>query len=226
MEKISLNHWFVKENNLSVSTMNHHTTITICKNNKEIFFRVRILDSEREELVFNFYSLEEAIAFTEKTVAKCRNNDEIIEKYYEQYQKGRLKQKDLKVKDNKITLTEEEVDAEIANYFGEGKSYDVSAIHELSINNHTVDIHFYLVESFDLDGSHREFKTMLTEGDLKNVFESYVEQGNYDLEDFKYIGGVHKVGYFFEEDTPHYEGIELKVKPKEKVYKREKRESK
>lgn len=223
MEKINLDHWFVKGNSLSVSTMNHHTTITVCKNKKEIFFRVRILNSEREELIFNFYSLEDAIAFTEKTVSQCRNNDEIVEKYCEQYQKGKLKKKDLKVKDNKIKLTEEEVDAEIENYYGEGKSYDVSATHELSINNHMIDINFYLIEKFNLDGVMRETKTMLTEGDLKNVFEAYVEQGNYELENFKYIGGIHKVGYFVEEDTPHYEGIELRIKPKEKVYKREKR---
>ena len=49
---------------------------------------------------------------------------------------------------------------------------------------------------------------------LYHVFSSFANELNYDLEDFKYCGGIHRVGYYFDEDTPHFDGIMLKVKEK------------
>ena len=56
-----------------------------------------------------------------------------------------------------------------------------------------------------------------TNTQLKNALNNYVKTYNYEVIDFKYIGGVHKVGYFIEEDTPYYDGIQLNVKKKEKT---------
>lgn len=225
MEKISLDHWFVIDNKLSIPTMNHHVDITVCKNDKDIFYRLKVVDGERKELVFNFYTLEDAIAFTEKTVAKSRKNDEILDKYVEQFENDKFKSPISRFKDNKKDLSVDEVHETITNYYGEGKLYQVESTHELSLYNNHLDIHFYLLETFDIDGVEHTTKTMLTEGDLRNVFQDYAEKADYDLVDFKYIGGIRKVGYFVDEDTPHFDGIELNVKPREKhaKYKKEKR---
>ena len=60
---------------------------------------------------------------------------------------------------------------------------------------------------------------MLTEDDLRRVLSHYADSFNYDLEDYKYIGGIHRVGYYFSEDTPHYDGIKLFVKEKNNEFK-------
>ena len=225
MERINLDHWFVKENKLSISTMNHYVDITVCKNDKDIFYRLKVVDGKRKEIVFNFYTLEDAIAFTEQTIAKSRTNEEILNKYVDQFESDRFKSPISKFKDNKKDLSVDEVHEAIAGYYGEGKSYQVEATHELSLSNNHLDIHFFLLETFDVNGIEHTTKTMLTEGDLKNVFQDYAEKADYDLVNFKYIGGIRKVGYFVDEDTPHFDGIELSVKPREKQvqYKKEKR---
>ena len=67
MERMELNHWFVGEDNLSISLTNHFVNIKICRNGKEIFYRLE-LSNNRNKLVFNFCSLEDAVKFTEDTI--------------------------------------------------------------------------------------------------------------------------------------------------------------
>ena len=42
----------------------------------------------------------------------------------------------------------------------------------------------------------------------------YLEKNNCELDTFKYVGGIRRVGYFIDEDTAHFEGIELAIKDK------------
>ena len=67
-----------------------------------------------------------------------------------------------------------------------------------------------------LSGDLGSGKTKLTEGDLRKAFDFYVEDLDYEVIDFKYLDGIHKVGNHFDQDTPHYEGVQLEVIKKEK----------
>ena len=86
MNKIELNHWFLKENEISISLMRFHARINILKNNQFIYFQT-IINGEDNELTFNFYSIEDAMSVVEQVVAKSKNTNEIIEKYILMFEK-------------------------------------------------------------------------------------------------------------------------------------------
>ena len=93
---------------------------------------------------------------------------------------------------------------------------------ELSIERDQPKIDFYLIEHLRYGDVEEIAKTKLTNGDLYKAFKYYFEDLDYDVKGFKYIGGIHRVGYYFDEDTPHYDGVRLEVieKEKEKVLNR------
>ncbi len=229
MSRMELNHWFTKDDGLSISLMRFYVGIQVLKNNTNIFYQLTVIQDSKEELTFNFYSLEDAVSFTENVINKCENKQQILDKYIEMFEnnqfKSPFKEKKEKDENSTITLTPDEVDEAIIEYFGSGKNYRVSAKEELSFHNNHLDIYFYLIEHLDYDGIKKDIKTMLTRGDLKNALSAYIDFYNYELIDFKYIGGIHRVGYYFDEDTPHYDGIQLEVKTKSKVLSK-KRENK
>ena len=106
----------------------------------------------------------------------------------------------------------------IVNYFGNGKNYLVSTEYDLGIIGHEPKIYYYLIEHLDYDGKKRDNRIYLTEHDLKTAFNDYLSSSNYELVDFKYIGGIHHTGYYINNDMPYYEGIKLNVKEREKPY--------
>ena len=215
MSIIELNHWSVKDNELSISLMLFYIKITILKNDQTIYYQLFVKGHDEKELTFNFYTIEDAISFTEQVINKSKNSNEVLEKYTLMFENNMIYSPFPKTK--KIELTPDEVDGAIVRYFGEGKNYRVSSERELSLYNDQIDLRFYLIEHLDYDGIKRDNKIMLTESDLKTVLNHYVNFYNYELIDFKYIVGIHRVGYYFDEDTPHYDGIQLEVKPREKI---------
>ncbi len=44
-----------------------------------------------EDLIFNFYTIEDAILFTEQVIAKSHNTYEIFEKYNEMFENEKFK---------------------------------------------------------------------------------------------------------------------------------------
>ena len=101
MERLELNHWFVGDNELSISFLRYHVSIRILKNDKTIFYQLEVMNSNREVLLFNFYSLEDAIIFTEQTIQKSKTLKEIVRLYQEQFKEEKFKsfQKVKKLKD-------------------------------------------------------------------------------------------------------------------------------
>lgn len=57
----------------------------------------------------------------------------------------------------------------------------------------------------------------LTDGDIQKYLTIYASDLGYTLDNYKYIGGIHKTGYFVDEDTPHFDGIRLYLKEKAKT---------
>ena len=211
MDIIKSSNWFVIENSLTISLKKYFVYIDIKTNGCDISFQLKVIDNNNEQVIFSFETLEEAIVFTEDTISKCDNLYEIIEKYKEYY--NRNKNNNIEEKSNKIILTPNEVDQALFEHFSEGKDYQISIKEDLTIENNNPKISFYLIEHIDKD---KEVSTLLTNEDLKNALNDYISFYNYKLIDFKYIGGIHKVGYYFDNDTPYYEGIELKVKKLDK----------
>ena len=223
MGRMNLNHWFTGDDNLSISLMRFFVRIKILKNSKNVFYQMTVIDSEKKELVFNFYSLEDAVSFTENTINHCHDYKEVVDQYVEMFDQDKFKSPGVKKdSDDSITLFPDDVDEAIIGYFGDGKSYPVSVREELTVKDHQPDIKFYLVEHLDYDGVKRDNETLLTEGDLKTAVNHYISFYGYQLTDFQYIGGVHNVGYYFDTETPHFDGVKLSVHEKSKEYLKEK----
>lgn len=94
MENIERNNWYIKDNEIWISLMNFHVIIKILKNegyNSFIYYRTEIKDNNYSELVFHFYSLEDAISFTENIVGKANNNTEVLDAYKALFQEGKFK---------------------------------------------------------------------------------------------------------------------------------------
>ncbi len=193
MERINLNHWSVRENNLLISLMRFCVNIEI--NNKNI--KLTVINGDRQELLFNFNNLEEAIVFTENIINNSKTLEEISDKYNELYKI------DEKESDNKIILTPDEVEEAIISYFREGKDYRISLKEKLSIEKGKPKISYYLIEHLDYNGMKETYNTLLTDGDIRNALDFYISFYNYELIDFKYIGGVHRVGYYYDEEKDH-----------------------
>lgn len=206
MQRFELNGWFVDGNELSISLMRFYVSINLLNQNGYISYRVRV-KQDQDELIFNFRTLEEAYTFVYSKVNKSRNLDEVANSYFAE--------KEEEEQTSKITLTPDEVDWALFSYFGSGKNYQVSVASRLETEQRQPKIIYYLIERYEYDGVKRENKTRLTNGDIKTALQAYVEFYNYDLVDYKFIGGVHSVGYYLDEDTPYYEGIEITVKSKD-----------
>ena len=218
MEEFGSIRWFIKDNEVSTSLMNWYVSIDISMNNKNLLFPLKVYKGGKVVLTFNFYTFEDAIGFTNNVVNKSWSIEDIVLKYQTMFSEncfvGANGKKD-KVQDSFISLTPEEVDQAIIDYFGSGKSYRVSCKEELSIYNGEPDIAFYLIEHLEYDGIKKDISTLLTIGDLMNALGAYINFYGYELLDFKYEGGVHKPGYTFDDFTPYYNGIRLHVKKKE-----------
>ena len=80
MSRIELNHWYVRDNELSISLMSFYTRIEILENNQTIYYRLYAKDNDHKELTFNFYTIEDAILFTEQIIAKSHDMNEVLEK--------------------------------------------------------------------------------------------------------------------------------------------------
>lgn len=197
MRRMELNHWFVKENGLSISLLRYHVSIEPEGDNSFIMY---IVDGKGRSTLLNFKSLEEAVIFTEKIVDKSNNHRDIIKKYLEKYQKD----------DNKIELNSNEVKNIISDHFSKKLNTSLECDYEVSLKDIGPAVTFFLGKD----------RIKLEEKDLEEVFSSYANEQGYGYEGFKYIGGIHKVGYYFDQDTPYFEGIEISVnKEKNKVLK-------
>jgi len=93
MDRIKLNHWFIKNNELSISLFRYCINIKILFNDEFVFYQLTVIDSQRYEIIFNFYTLEDAISFTENVITSCKTNEEIINSYQEMFTQNKFKKK-------------------------------------------------------------------------------------------------------------------------------------
>ena len=203
MKRVSLNHWYVEDNRLEISLMWFHVNIDVGSNGCFL----TVVEDGINKTSFYFNNLEGAIDFTEKFIASCKDV-ELIKETYKIITQGGSKE---------VMLYPEEVDQALLEYFSEGRDYRVSVKEELSIEDNQPKIDFYLIEHLKYGDAEENVKTLLTNEDLLKAFNKYLEDINCEIKDFKYMRGIHHVGYYFDEDTPYYEGVILTADKKEKV---------
>ena len=114
----------------------------------------------------------------------------------------------------KLFLTEKEVYNAIIDYCKQGNDNELSVEKSIYIYDDEIILDFYLIEKVQRDKITHTSRYKLTNLDLKDAFNYYLEKNNCELDTFKYVGGIRRVGYFIDEDTAHFEGIELAIKDK------------
>lgn len=97
MEKIE-KIWYVKENELSKPLWKFHVSIKVLQEEEKLVFSLVIVNEERERLIYNFDSLEEAVFFIEEVVSKAKDYNEIKDKYNEIYSEENIKER-VKIKE-------------------------------------------------------------------------------------------------------------------------------
>jgi len=94
MNRIKLDHWYLDENQLSISLMNFYVSIEICLDfNNMLYYKLNINDSKNNKLIIYFQTIEDAISFTEQIVANSLNLDEISNRYYLNFENNKIKTK-------------------------------------------------------------------------------------------------------------------------------------
>ena len=97
MQRINLNHWFVRGNQLSISLLHFFVNINVYFDGNNVLFKLRVHNGKEGELLFDFDSLEKAISFTENVISNSNSYDNIQGIYNKYYQESkRLK----KIKNN------------------------------------------------------------------------------------------------------------------------------
>lgn len=105
-------------------------------------------------------------------------------------------------------LTEEELINTIEKYYDTFLDGLVGATKSMKLNDDHSDIelNFYIVLC---DGYGETTEILLSREELTRVLNYYLIATNYEVDHFKYLGGIRRVGYFTDEDTPILEGIRI-----------------
>ncbi len=107
-------------------------------------------------------------------------------------------------------LNETELKKAILDYYFGHEPENIDVVKELKIVDDEIVITFSMVEYADDDRLDIVNKIDLTDEDLKAVYGSYLGKRNYNLESSLFMGGIRNVGYYTDEATPIFEGVQLK----------------
>ena len=81
--RMMLDHWFVGNDDISISLMRFHVRIRINTIDDRLYYSLTITNSDMKELNLVFYSLVEAVDFTENKISKCCDFAQVLELYKE-----------------------------------------------------------------------------------------------------------------------------------------------
>ena len=128
-------------------------------------------------------------------------------------------EKDMLIKE---IITKEKVISLMDQYYSIKMREDVHFTFELGTKNTDLtvipDVKIYL-EKYIMGDRIRVYATL---DDIKEVLDAYAANHGCELLSFKYCGDVRKTGYYFDEDTPFFEGIAITMNKKIKVKRRKK----
>ncbi len=91
MSRIEKNYWFVNEHGMSISLMRFYVDIRISRNDNFIFYHLDVYSNGKTDLTLNFYSLEDAVTFTEKEINKSIDKKDILKRYVKKFKGDEFK---------------------------------------------------------------------------------------------------------------------------------------
>ena len=117
---------------------------------------------------------------------------------------------------NNIILTKEEFLNTLSIYYSIKERRDLIVKDNLKIKYikgmEEIDIKLYI----DMYIKGDKITIFLNKKDIMEALVAYINNLGYELIDFKYMGGVRHTGYYVEENTPIFEGVNIQVKEKDK----------
>ena len=214
MKQIEKTNWYVSDNDVSISLMRFHAKYSIKKDDEHLV-HLTVTDKDMKKAVCKFDTIEEAVSFTENVVDNCM----CLKDIYDAYKKMYLFQKENKgVLGTKLFMSSDDIEGAIIAYHSRNQNFRVSSYHKLELDEeYNPIVRFYSTELFKYDGKNHFQNHEIPECELKQIINSYLNKYDYEIGDFKYIGGVHRPGVYVEEYTPYFEGIELNLKKKDKA---------
>lgn len=93
MKSIQFNHWYIKDNELSISLMNFYVRIQIFSRKPSLFYLLTVYNSDKEEVILSFPTLEEAVSFTEGKISSFFTLEEVEHAYVEAFERVKQKKK-------------------------------------------------------------------------------------------------------------------------------------
>ena len=82
MARMNLDHWFISEDQLSISLMRFYVSIDLVNKLDKKTAVLRVSEgSGGQDIWLSFNTIEEAVVFTENTVNKCVTLQEVLEGY-------------------------------------------------------------------------------------------------------------------------------------------------
>lgn len=114
----------------------------------------------------------------------------------------------------------------VKEYYSKNSNTKVNVGYDLSIKNESYgfgvyetteshpSIEFYITEEIERNDIKGSIKSYLTENEIRDVLMDYASNMGYDFISFKYVGGIRNCGFYLDEDTPYFEGIQMLLKEK------------
>ena len=81
MQRIEFDHWFVNNNELSISLMRYFVKIESYVVDDDLCVMLTVIDDNINNLELCFTRLEDAISFAENEINGCKSFEEILERY-------------------------------------------------------------------------------------------------------------------------------------------------
>ena len=208
MLNIDFNDIVADDNEIWITLANYSANIGIFYNTRGIYYRVKILKDDEGKIRFYFRSFEDALMYT-KMIQDFTTLEDMVETYERYYKSDEFEIKDKQAKGNIIPpLSKELVDELIAKYYGNGKSYLVTASHTEELNYlDELEVDYFITEHVNNKSFKQKNTIPLTDGDLANVFRDYLMTTGLELTNFDII---------IENNT--YKGVKLYAKRKIKKY--------
>lgn len=118
---------------------------------------------------------------------------------------------------NKTYLSEENINEELINYYSQIIDGKLRVEKYIFMGADHVHVGFSI---FVKTEEHPEEKKIrVTEVDLRNALNNYLQKINKELIEYKFLTSVSREGYYPGEEQPIFEGIELETKEKEPAQK-------
>jgi hypothetical protein len=213
MKGIERRNWLIKGNKLTNKLPNVSATINIKSNENGVYYEVAVTDEYLNSQTLMLYTFEDVVDFVENDLIHCQTTNEAVLKYNALFGSGFFKNNVDGDNISEIDLNTSQVKEAITDYFADTKTHPIYPYFEVSMKNGEPDVKFYLNEHV---GKAQSYNTSISQEELGYILQRYAALRGCELLDYKFIGGVHGVGYYFSENTPHFDGIKLYVQKLEK----------